>query len=63
MEEDDDDLYEPGDAVQTTQSQGGPQQPVSNGESHEMEDVEEEVEEDDDVRCSVMLTSMANSAG
>lgn len=47
MEEEDDDFYDPADAV-PTQSQP-PQQTPSNGKQQETESEEVEVEEDDDV--------------
>ncbi|RJE26221.1 Pre-mRNA polyadenylation factor fip-1 [Aspergillus sclerotialis] len=51
MEEEDDDFYDPADAVPTTQSHNDPQQPSSNGKSQEPydeEEVEEEEEDEDD---------------
>lgn len=55
MEEEDDDLYEPGDSVPATnQNSSNNQAPPSNTGAHEDEDmeyVEEEEEEDDEVRC------------
>lgn len=49
MEEDDDDLYEPGDAVPAQTQNGTTQQASDAQDGEEVEEVEVEVE-DDDVR-------------
>jgi pre-mRNA 3'-end-processing factor FIP1 len=61
MDEEEDDFYDPVDAVPVTQSQnhtqnGAPNQPQ---ESNDMEDDEEvEVEEDDDVRTPLSIIAV-----
>lgn len=52
MEDEDDDFYDPADAVPTTQSHINPQQPSSNGKPQEPYDEEEVEEEEEDEVCS-----------
>lgn len=57
MDEDDDDLYEPGDSVLPTHTQNGTNQPAADVQPQDGEEVEEEEfeVEDDEVRCQNIL--------
>lgn len=53
MEEEDDDFYDPADAVPVTNTQNAPHHQSSNATpQHSNDDEEIEVEEDDDVRLA-----------